>query len=120
MPDTPVDKKIKKFVLENGSAVYINEEEKKRWPDNPEFHVSIYGWDNTTVTQHGQKCGWVADEHSEIKEVTYSMFEGTFSDNSDEYGLNLTGVRCTCGKFTDVTLRYKGTMFEILQTILSY
>lgn len=81
--------------------------------------VSSYGYTHfgqaTHVTRGG--CRWVIPSGAVVHEETYSMFVGTFTDNDSEVGLNVDGVTCACGEYTDVTLRFAGNLGEIMRHI---
>jgi hypothetical protein len=89
--------------------------------------VSTYGWSNWEPTEHctpfnskyntGGGCSWVVPEGAVLTEETYSMFAGTFTGNDEEVGINVSGCRCACGKYTDVTLRYTGSLGSVLTEI---
>ena len=52
-----------------------------------------------------------------LREVTYSMFTDTFSGNDDEVGVECSPVHCACGKYTDVTLRWVGSLGDLMHAI---
>jgi hypothetical protein len=121
--------KLRDFMEREGRKVEFNERERERHPEWPEFHVSTYGWTDYEAerhihapawreTVHGDGCKWVVPEGAELVEQTYSQFTDTFSDNEQEVGINVSGCHCACGKYTDVTLRYVGTLSQVLHSLL--
>ena len=89
-------------------------------PQWPEFHVSTYGWLDYAALVHAgyEGCGWLVEPGAVLVEQAYSQFTDTDHDNESEVGINVGPVRCTCGKYTDVTLRYVGSLGEILRDLL--
>lgn len=107
--------RIRAFMLTHGEAVQFNLFRE----------VSPYGWEDSEINGHAHTtqwyqapCRWVIPEGALLTEERYSMFEGTFAENRDELGVNVTGCRCACGKYTDVTLRWVGSLADILWAIL--
>lgn len=99
-------RRVREYVAENGRPVDQNR--------------SIYGWCDWTAQQHTytDACTWVILPGAQMEEQTYYQFEGTFVDGSYAIGINVTPAHCTCGKYTDVTLRYEGSLQDILAGIL--
>lgn len=50
---------------------------------------------------------------------TYSVFTDTFHDNEDEVGMNMGPAVCACGAYTGVTLRYVGSLGDIVPRLLN-
>lgn len=105
--------KVRRFMTEKGIPVLFDERFGDREPE-------VYGWRDGEAYDHGRECGWVVPEGATLTEETYSQFTDTFSDNRDEVGVNVEPCHCTCGKYTDVTLRWDGTVDEMLTAILGY
>ncbi|AID58878.1 hypothetical protein PBI_GAIA_59 [Mycobacterium phage Gaia] len=101
---------IRRLLVEKGQKVLIEE-----WGG-----VSPYGWTDYDAWEHADECHWVIPEGVVVEEVSYDMFDGTFTSNKNEVGLNATGCRCACGKYTDVTLRYVGALGEAIRSIIGY
>src|SRR5688572_4395275 len=98
---------MRRLVAEKGKPVEFHENYGYR-------SVSTYGWVDSNASEHVRPgswnkkekgCEWVIPEGIAVKEETYSMFDGTFTGNKDEVGINAEGVSCKCGKYKDVTLR---------------
>lgn len=116
--------KLRDFMARKGSAVKFD----KRWDFQDDDEVSPYGWTDFEAEYHilgqgyrkdtGGPCKWVVPEGAELYERTYSMFDNTFTDNKPEAGINVTGCHCECGKYSDVTLRFVGSLTEVLHDIL--
>lgn len=91
-------------------------------PTLPACGVSPYGWTDFKANQHLKNCSWVLPPEVAIEEVTYSEFYDTYSENSENIGINAVGVgesiRCACGKYSNVTLRYEASLGEVLTGIL--
>lgn len=81
--------------------------------------VSTYGYTHYQQAMHIQRdgCRWIIPSGAVIREETYSMFAGTFTENASEVGLNVEGVACECGKYTGVMLRFAGNLGEIMRHI---
>jgi hypothetical protein len=62
----------------------------------------------------------VIPEHAVVKEETYSQFAGTFTGADEEVGLNVAGVSCACGRYTDVTIRVTSSLGDAIQALLGY
>lgn len=86
-------------------------------------HEDQYGWKDHAAVHHRKgldpvaykyvpelECSWVCPDNPEIEEAYITEFVNTFTDNDDTAVINLFHVSCTCGKFTDRTLRYEGTI----------
>ena len=132
---------LRRLLSSKGAAVEISNGERKQWPNSPEMWVSTYGWKDQAATDHFLKVGAVARERYgkrypeceliipegvELTEVSYSEFQDTFSDNAETVGVNAYGgekgeeteIRCSCGKFRALTIRFEGTLREALEEIL--
>lgn len=117
--------KLRDFIARKGMKVNF----EQRFSTDAEDDVSTYGWTDYDATDHitpwrgrgaakREGCEWIVPEGAELYERTYSMFTDTFSDNEQEVGINVKGCSCKCGKYKDVTLRYKGSLTEVLADIL--
>lgn len=111
--------KLRTFMEQHGAAVEFD----TRWATET---VSPYDWRDAKKNEHATSdkwyeapCRWVVPVGAQLKEREYSKFEGTFTDNKDEVGVNVYGCRCACGKYEDVTLRWIGSLGAILQEILN-
>jgi len=71
-------------------------------------------------------CSLVIPEGVEVKEVSYSEFQDTFSSNKEKVGVNAYGgdkespttIHCACGKYSGIMVRWEGSLMEALQSIL--
>lgn len=104
---------IAETVARLGSAVALDEDQ--------------YGWKDFEAIKHRKglepvaykyvaelECPWICPEDPEIEEVYISEFLDTMTDNSDTAMINLFHVDCACGKYTDRTIRYEGTIAEFI------
>lgn len=125
-------KALRELVARKGKPVEF-QEPRYEWED--EDGVSSYGWQNIEALEHVMQitdeqrkrygysvedypaCEWVVDEGAELKERTYSMFDGTGCGNQDEVGINVTPARCKCGKYQGVTLRYTASLADTLHEL---
>lgn len=110
---------IRAFMAEHGRPMVLDPAAKDDWD-----RVSTYGWTDFKADSHcseysKNKCSWVVPEGSVLTEHTYSMFTDTFHDNEDEVGLEVDSVHCACGKYTEVTLRWVGSLGELMRTLVS-
>lgn len=109
---------IRVFMERHGEAVDINPDAEYEWDE-----VSTFGWQHYGAQQHAhpyraQGCRWTLAEDATITTRTYSMFTDTYSDNQDEVGINMGPASCACGTYTGITLRYVGTLGDILPRLL--
>lgn len=115
--------RVRTFVEQHGKPVEFTE---KRYDWQDDDQVSVYGWTDYDALKHckpkegwrGGGCHWIVPEGATMYERTYSQFEGTFTDNNDEAGVNVKGCHCACGKYTDMTLRWVGSVTDMLHSIL--
>lgn len=135
---------IRRFLAEHGKPVlyrdYSNErldprEDKSFQEDGhllrwmTDYDVSPYGWGDydardhcEPVSKYNEKggCRWVIEEGTQVTEVSLSKFNDTFSPNSQDEGLHVFPAHCACGKYTDVVLRWEGSIGDILKTLFDY
>lgn len=119
--------KVREFIEAKGQKVQV-EEKRYSWQDDDD--VSTYGWTDYEAQQHiignnphlppeqNDHCRWVVPEGAVMYERTYSQFQDTDADNLNEHGVNVKGAHCACGKYTDVILRWTGSVTEMLHSIL--
>lgn len=125
------------IIAEDGAPVLIDEKRRKQWPTDPDMWVSTYGWRDTDAYDHCKPkssgyygaagCSWIVPEGVEVEEVAYSEFQDTFSGNEVVAGVNAYGgskgseteIRCACGKYRGVTLRYEATVAELLARLFN-
>ena len=116
--------KVRDFMARKGRPVLFA---RTDYQGNPE--PDVYGWVDHDADAHcravdekypglGEGCTWVVPEGAVLTEETYDQFQDTFSDNAQEVGSNASGCRCACGKYSDVTLRWTGSVTEMLHDIL--
>lgn len=111
--------KMRAFLQEQGRAVEFTGREGDYQP------VSTYGWHDHEAWEHASNsrqgrsggCSWVVEPGVVLREVVYSMFTDTFHGNDDEVGVECSPVRCACGKYTDVTLRWVGSLGDLMHAI---
>lgn len=106
------------FMERYGEAVDINPDAEYEWDE-----VSTYGWQHTEANRHihpykEQGCQWRLSHEATIVNRTYSMFTDTFHDSADEVGINMGPASCVCGAYTGITLRYTGTLGDIMPRLL--
>lgn len=109
---------MRKYLAESGKPMKFDE---PHWEGGPPV-VSRYGWGDYNAQDHilKDKCRWVVPEGVVVKEETYIQFDGTFTGDKNEVGLNAAGCRCECGKYTDVTLRVTDSLGNAIQAILGF
>lgn len=64
-------------------------------------------------------CGWIVPEGVVMTETSYVEWGGTFGTDSHEIGIDLNStptanIRCTCGQYENMSLRFEGTFGEVL------
>lgn len=115
---------VRDFMARKGRAMNVNR--NATWDGD---RVSSYGWgDMERSYEHvapfnpkynqGEGCHWIVPEGAILEEHTYSMFAGTFTENTDEHGCEVYPVHCACGRYEDITLRWTGSLTEMLHDIL--
>lgn len=105
-----------------GLPVRIDQEDKIRYPNDPDMWVSVHGWVDRDAEEHGRTCGWKVDPGVHLTEVSYAEFTDTERPADVSVGINVeptesAGIRCTCGQIEGVTLRWEGSIMEAIQTI---
>lgn len=106
--------KLREFMATKGTPAEINREAESDWD-----RVSTYGWISQDYQHiYDAKCSWVVPEGARLEEHTYSLFTDTFHGNDDEVGIETYPVHCACGKKTDVTLRYTGSLGDVIRSIV--
>lgn len=120
---------LRAFMVKKGRPVRFDERYGVKEPD-------VYGWTDLAAedhiftherrdadNRHGyeyvrvQHCQWVVPEGSVLVEETYSQFAGTGCGNDNEVGINVSPCHCACGKHTDITLRFSGSLGEVLREL---
>ena len=116
---------IRDFMARRGQPMDVNRDASYSFD-----RVSTYGWNHRDwrINEHvmefsekwnrGDGCAWIVPEGAILEEHTYSMFAGTFTGANEEHGCEVYPVHCRCGKYTDITLRWTGTVTEMLHDIL--
>jgi len=108
--------KVREFIEGKGRKVQV-EEKRFEWERDDE--ANVYGWVDYEAQDHIREgCRWIVPEGAVMYERTYSQFQDTFTENSEDHGVNVRGARCACGKYTDVILRWDGSVTDMLHTIL--
>lgn len=115
---------IRDFITRKGEPIEFRRE---YWMDEDDpLSVSEYGWRDIRASYHclpnykwnkDGGCHWVVPEGTFLYEETYSMFDGTGCDNRMEEGVNIRGCHCACGKYRDITLRWTGTLADLINHI---
>jgi len=86
-----------------------------------------YGWHDMEAKRHIDECGLVVPEGAETREIWFSEFRNTFEDNDDALGVNAyggdkdseTNIRCNCGKYSGLMMRWEGSLHDALQELLN-
>lgn len=107
---------LRDFMQRRARPVQINRDAEYDFEE-----VSNYGWADDEAWTHvatPEPCSWVVPEGATLTERTYSMFEDTFTGNRNEVGVNAYPCHCACGAFTDVTLRFTGSLGEVTSEVL--
>lgn len=115
-------KALRKLMERKGLPVKFEERERERFPDSPHMWVCVYGWVDYDAREHGRNCGWEVPAGVILAEVTYSEFTDTEAPNVDSIGINVESsgdsqIRCMCGRFSGMTLRWKGSLADALQEL---
>lgn len=56
--------------------------------------------------------------HFKVREQEYLEFADTYSPSMEKHSVDLEGVYCACGKVRNGTMRWEGTIGEIMNKIL--
>lgn len=111
--------KVRAFVAEHGTKVDVRGHDPRGLED-----VSTYGWQDYDAYKHvykgsgGDDCSWVVPEGAVMRERSYTEWGGTFGESTTEVGVNVYGCSCRCGKYSDVILRWDGSVTDMLHSIL--
>lgn len=121
--ETEFRAKLRKFMEDEGEPVLFV---PKHYEWQEDDQVSTYGWHDWDAVWHCKPgrshpesagCHWIVPEGAVAYEREYSQFTDTFHDNEDEVGINVRPAHCACGKYTDVTLRYVGSLAEVIREL---
>lgn len=145
---------LRTLIAEKGEAVqreerYPYDEYHSVWED-----YSTYGWRDYYVSDHlrgetkrvkvpgwedlpsyrqyrtevvpGTGCELVIPEGVEVREVNFSEFQDTCSDNREVVGVNAWGgdaespttIHCACGKYTGLMIRWEGSLMDAVTALL--
>jgi hypothetical protein len=106
--------KLRDFMARKGTPAEINRDTKYE-----SERTSYYGWISMDYRHlyEGKGCKWVVPEGVRLEEHTYWQFQDTFNGNAEEVGIEVYPVHCACGEKTDVTLRYVGSLGDVIQDI---
>lgn len=112
--DNEIKEGMRRLLAEKGRKV--------RFCDKPwGTEVSSYGWTDYEAWEHiDNGCHWVIPEGITVREEAYSMFDGTFTGNKTEVGINAAGIDCACGKYKNVTIRVTSSLGEAIKTLCGY
>lgn len=84
----------------------------------------LYGWTDRIAREHVHPyasdqpgCAWVVPPGAVLYERSYTQFLDTLHGVTDEVGVNVSGCRCRCGAYSDVILRYSGSLAQVMQEI---
>jgi hypothetical protein len=106
--------KLRDFMARKGTPAEVDRDAK--WDSG---RVSYYGWISDGYRHiYDAKCSWVVPEGARLEEHTYSQFTDTFHSAEYEVGIEVYPVHCACGEKTDVTLRYKGSLGDVIRDIV--
>lgn len=116
---------VAKFMAAKGQVVEIHEQGKTSYPNSPAFWVSTYGWQDYEANVHKRTCAIIVPDDVEMEEISYSVFTDTYAANNDELGLNAFGgdegapneIRCSCGEYRGLTLRFVGELGDVIKFI---
>ena len=106
---------IRTFIVKKGRPVkFLGEADNFGRP-----RVSFYGWPDYDAKRHVDPrydgCTWEVPEGSFLYEESYDSFQGTlYEGDTSTDGINVSGCRCACGKYPAVTLRWTGTLAELI------
>lgn len=117
--------KLRELLRTKGSKVETSNHYAWGEPDD-DVNVSAYGWVDYDAEYHivgeharyGGPCEWVVPEGAVAYEQTYSEFQDTFTENVQTVGINVKGCHCKCGKYTDVYLRWEGSIAEAVKIVM--
>lgn len=89
-------------------------------PFESRWHLQ-YGYVDWDVLDHirENKCAWSVADDQMVKEEYRSVFTDTDASNTETIGMEVGGASCTCGKYTDIRLRWEATLPEALNAALN-
>lgn len=102
---------IREYILENGEVR----------SSSPSFYG---GSVNLSAENHLEECKLIVPENLVLEEISETEFAGTFNDPDEKIMLLLSGVKenlmkCSCGRYEDITLQVEKSITELLREILS-
>lgn len=104
---------LRTFMEQHGQPVDFD----NRYDDHtPNF----YGWNDWRTQEHihEDNCRWIIEPGATLTEHTYQQFTDTFHDADNEIGINATPAHCACHRYTNMHLRYAGSLGSVLTIIL--
>lgn len=104
---------VKVFLERNGSPVALD----------GNGLVNFYGWTNYAARHHTattETCGgWALHPDALVEERDFDQFDDTLSPAITETGVQASPASCWCGMYTNVTLRWTGSMRDLLRMLLA-
>lgn len=107
--------KLRDFMARKGVPAQINRDARYDFQ-----RTSVYGWISMDYRHiyEGERCSWVVPEGARLEEHTYYQFQDTYNGKAEEVGIEVYPVHCACGEKTDVTLRYVGSLGDVIRDIV--
>lgn len=83
---------------------------------------SIYGWYDTDAMQHirSTDCVWTFPDDAALEESDVETFGDTFIGNVIDTVTTAYFASCTCGKYTEVPLRLKTTLSDLIISLFEF
>ena len=122
------------FMAERAEPAIV---ETPRYPWQEEHYpwesYNHYGWRDYSILEHMRgyyddkiPCPLVVPEGVVYRDLSYSQFEGTFTDDSHTLGLNAWGggeesptqIHCRCNRYSGLMIRYEGSLKDALLDIM--
>lgn len=79
----------------------------------------IFGWVNYDAVNHIRNgCRWVLPAEAKVRSIDVDEFADTLIGNRTLNTVECAGASCTCGAYKNVTLRYEGTIQDLVHDLL--
>lgn len=82
--DDEIKERMRGYIAAQGACVKF---QPSPWPPDS---VSPYGWRDYDAMVHMKSCSWIVPPGTVVEEITYSMFDDTFTGNKLAKLLNST------------------------------
>ena len=104
---------VRRVVLSKGRPA-SNRPDPEDWRDPWLYGTQHRNWEE--IAEHRKHCEF--SPTGPVQPVQWSEFHDTDQPNYDKHGL-IAVCSCACGKYTDVTWLYQGTLDQVIRDLLN-